>query len=709
MKKYFIIFSIITAFVNVEIYASLICFDPWEYQNGSYAALKEYYIQKRISYIAFDGLLYGFIDLDYPDYWNYTASDEEEWWSKWRADKHTLELVVCGYEEGMDLDVLVIPDKVRLDWSNFGNHMHLMFGLEQKSDSYYLPVAGIKGDAFSDCKNLTSVTLPSSIRSIQNGAFENCSQLTAINLSNVSFIDYSAFKGCSALTSVTFSENLGFLGDECFAECSSLRTPIVFPSSIAFVGDAVFRGCSSLPSVDMSKYIPFKYVDCTSMYPVDFEGCSNLVSICLYDSLKCISSFAGCSSLTDIKIPEGVMAITPWAFENCSSLKSIVIPKNVRYSECGEYSNYEGGEYVRDFRGDYTANFTGCSSLKRITFNCPNIKWADDGVSVESLVLGECVENVRGLTEAGHDINTITVSDNNIIFDSRYNCNAVIDSKTNTLLLGSNNTFIPEDVTAIGSFAFQGLNGLTTITIPENVTYVNGLAFCGCHGLTSLTIDTQNVNNWGWGLFEGNLLCSPKEVTFGPHVRKIENFGADSWEKINFLEGTVSIGMSAFSGCRKLKEIAFPRSLLKIGERAFRGCYNLNKITFPSTLQEIGEEAFMDCFHLDSVVSYMIEPIQINRNVFESSDYHDEYPKNYIYRNATLYVPIRENYVNQIGWGHFQHIEEMKTTGITNSSFQEDNPIEKIYGIDGKSYKRQHRGVNIVLRTNGTIHKVLVK
>ena len=145
-----------------------------------------------------------------------------------------------------------------------------------------------------------------------------------------------------------------------------------------------------------------------------------------------------------------------------------------------EHVTYGGATYsVTSLEGQC---FAGCTGLTSITI--PN--------SVTSLGSGCFVSCER--------LESIEVESGNTVYDSRENCNAIIETSSNTMIAGCKNTTIPNSVTSLGNRCFFGCTGLTSVTIPNSVTSLGGSCFSGCTGLTSITIP-NSVTSLGGGCF----------------------------------------------------------------------------------------------------------------------------------------------------------------------------------------------------------------
>ena len=211
-------------------------------------------------------------------------------------------------------------------------------------------VTSIDDRAFAGCSSLTNITIPDSVTSIGDSAFQYCDDLTSITIpDSVTSIGDYAFRGCSSLTSITIPSGVTSIGDSVFSECSSI-TSITIPSSVMSIGDSAFSECSSITSITIPSSV-------TSIGDYAFSECSSLTSVTIGDSVTSIGYFAfyNCSSLTSITIPNNVTSIRDSAFFECSSLTSITIPDSV--TSIG-----------------YKA-FAGCSSLIRINYQGTKSQW----------------------------------------------------------------------------------------------------------------------------------------------------------------------------------------------------------------------------------------------------------------------------------------------------------------------------------------------
>lgn len=174
---------------------------------------------------------------------------------------------------------------------------------------------------------------------------------------------------------------------------------------------------------------------------------------------------------------------------------------------------------------------------------------------------------------------SIKVASDNSVYDSREGCNAIIETASNTLIVGCKSTIIPNSVTSIGNKAFYG-SGLTSITIPISVTSIGEETFGSCHDLTSITIPNSvtSIGNGAFGYCSGlTSITIPNSVT------------------------TISEG--AFKGCTNLTSITIPNSVTSIGSSAFYDCTGLTSITIPNGVKRIGMWAFINCNNLTNVAT----------------------------------------------------------------------------------------------------------
>ncbi len=470
-------------------------------------------------------------------------------------------------------------------------------------------VTSIGDGAFKGCTGLTSITIPDSVTSIGDSAFFDCTGLTSITIpDSVTSIGSHAFHGCTGLTSITIPDSVTWIYGGTFYGCTGL-TSVTIPNSVTWIDNFTFYGCTGLTSVTIPDSV-------TSIGNGAFDSCTRLTSITIPDSVTSIgdSAFHGCTGLTSITIPDSVTWIGDSAFHGCAGLTSVTIPDSVTI--IGRHA------------------FEGCTGLTSITI--------PDSVTR----IGESAfDGCTGLA-------SITVSGGNKTFDSRNNCNGIIETATNTLISGCKNTDIPDSVTRIGGGAFYGCTGLASITIPDSVTSIGASAFWDCTGLTSITIpdSVTSIGYWafygctgltsitipdsvtsiGNGAFDGCTGLASITVSGGNKkfdsrnncngiIETASNTLISGCKNTDIPDSVTRIGDRAFWGCTGLTSVTIPDSVTSIGDSAFRNCTGLTSITIPDSVTSIGDGAFAYCTGLTSVCFMGDAPV-VNESSFQTYD-----------------------------------------------------------------------------------------
>ena len=476
-------------------------------------------------------------------------------------------------------------------------------------------VTSIAPCLFYNCK-IESVIFPDSVKAIGTDAFWN-TNISSVKLPQ--YLEYlSGFNG-TEITSVEIPSTVKEIGIRAFTELS--LTNVTIPNSVTNIGEQAFSGCHQLTNIIIPNSV-------TNIGMSAFFDCDGLTSVTIPNSVKTIGNYAfSYCALTSITLPEGIEEIGNYAFDMDSLvIETLTLPNSLK--KIGYLGYYINNKIKTIYVGDSleslsSLNLSGISNLEQVTigdknsyfssFNgcvytkdfstllwCPQntttlelpegLKTISSGVfsslNLQSIVIPSTVTYIAS-NAFNSNIESIIVSAENTKYDSRNNCNAIIRTDTNALVVGCKNTIIPNSVTSIGQQAFSNCTGLTSITIPDSVTSIGQQAFSNCTGLTSITIP-DSVTSIEYGTFED---CTSLQSVLGG--AKVE-----------------TIGNCAFSDCSQLASIIDLTQIKELGYNAFARCNSLPSNIYLTSLDynddsfhyfSFGSGAFRNCTSITSV------------------------------------------------------------------------------------------------------------
>ncbi|MBQ7645780.1 MAG: leucine-rich repeat domain-containing protein [Clostridia bacterium] len=441
-------------------------------------------------------------------------------------------------------------------------------------------VTKISSKAFQGFSSLEEVSIPDSVKEIEDAAFSYCSGLKKISVDSnnpnyssdsygalydkrkttvirmpasadgssytipdtVKKIGAQAFRGCSGLQDVSLKNGVTEIGDYAFGGCADLET-VEIPSTLKVIGDKAFASCTGLKKFTVDEKNPNYSSDADGSllnkdgstllrFPSAVEKDSYVIPVTV--SRLGDFSFAYCDGVKSITVPEGIKSIGAYSFLGCSGITEINIPSSV--TRIGEHS------------------FDGCSGLKKITVSNANSEYSSD--------------------ETG-----------------------ALFSKDKTKLYrfpslnDSTSYSVPESVTAIYAYAFDGNTVLRSLTMPDSVTDIREGAFMNCISLESAALPA-GLEKIADQLFAG--CVSLKQITVK---------GKDDSGKDITLPDAAVICVRAFEGCASIETVLIPDGAEKIEANAFAYCSAMTEITIPDSVKYIGTDAFAECGSLKILCS----------------------------------------------------------------------------------------------------------
>ena len=591
------------------------------------------------------------------------------------------------------------------------------------------PVTSIGRSAFSQCTNLTSITIPNTVTKIEYGAISGCSGLTSVTIPNsVKTIGGSAFYGCTGLTSVTIGRGVDSIGDDAFKNFGIFDSIMFNADSCVFAGSGwfdhnVFSDCNYFTFGENVKVIPaylcsgmssltsiiipntvvsignnafsnsglisvFFNVDiCGNVYYSSYDSpfyyCHNITNFTFGDSVKIISNYlcSGLSNLSYVTIGKNVRRINS-AFGGCTGLTTVMfnadscVYGNLGYG-CTNITNFVFGNNVKMIPPGICSGQDSLTSIiipDSVTVissnafqNCSNLSNIDIPNSV-TRIGNSAFENCISLTYV-----SIPNSVNSIGNDAFYNCSGLIS------------VIIPSSVTSIGERVFSGCSGLTSVTIPNSVTSIGGWTFYNCSGLTSVTIPSS-VTAIGSSAFYNcsgiasvnytgtiaqwcgiNFSTEYSNPIFYSHTLSIDGYPLTN---LVIPEGVTEIKHCAFYNCSGLTSVTIGDSVTSIGAGAFIGCSGLTSVTIGNSVTSIGGYAFGYCSGLTEITSLAMTAPSLGSSVFSG-----------VSSAIPIYIPCGSLTSYQTAWNHFSNFllppsPYNISVGITDSTFGASNITE---------------------------------
>lgn len=467
----------------------------------------------------------------------------------------------CEYEDSAY--AVVIPD----EGYQFMDTISIPATIKD-GDSLFV-VQAIKEKAFKDCRGLECFKLSEKINYISDSTFYGCTKLTEINLSSsVTYVSKTAFSGCTGVYRLVLN---CYQISEWFSSIRNQITEVVLGEDVYMLKDGAFYEFRNVQSINLPSRL---------------------------SSIKA-NAFKGWNSLKSIYIPASVSEISPLAFASCPALDIIQVDE---------------GNFLYDSRNNCNAVIEKFTN--KLVFGCsetviPNTvkeigEKAFYGTDLRTINIPASVVKIG--SEAFNycsQLESITVDEGNTKYDSRNNCNAIVEKETNRIVYGCYKTVIPENVSGIAPKAFAGVSKPINVRLPETFAQVDKQAFHDCTGLNSIYLPF-NV-----GIIDTMAFYGCKNLKY------IMNEDGDL-EKFKITDNIFRIKLQAFRDCSGLDTLTIPGSLGELDREVFMNCTGLKKVVIEAgSVMELPYGTFQNCSNLQEVVLPNVAGYKIGSYAFK--------------------------------------------------------------------------------------------
>ena len=508
--------------------------------------------------------------------------------------------------------------------------------------------------AFIGCRDILTLSLPSSLKRIgESACYDNYALTSIVIPDSVTYIGSAAFQYNLAMTYVVLPAQLQTIQSHAFHGCSNLSSISTIPASVTSIGKEAFHNNAFYNNSSNWTGDALYKDNCLLAVKTTVTG---TVTIAPNTRIIAGAALKQCGNITSVSIPNSVISIGNNAFEKCFSLTSITIPHSVSY--VGQTA------------------FKECTGLNTVIWNTPNaninhsnsdFKPFDQCPQITNFIFGDSVRVIPGYALYNFaSIQTLSIGNNvdsigNYAF---YNCNSLTSVDLS-------------NVETIGNSAFYNCSGLTSVDL-SNVETIGNSAFYNCSGLIS--VDLSNVETIGYNAFS---YCSGLTSIDLSNVETIGNYafrGCSSLTSIDFPESVSAIGNNAFENCDKLLSVEIPSSINNIGGNAFKNCDSLTTILWNANISSSNNNIFSECSNVQTltigdstrvvpnsfmdgcsslrIVSFGANVDTIGNNAFKNCD-----------NLLSVEIP---HYIKHVGTNAFYSCDSLKTV-VWNTPYAELN------------------------------------
>ena len=571
-----------------------------------------------------------------------------------------------GSSSSSDPNDFIIENGVLTEYDGAGGNITIPAGVTGIDDEVFEDNIDITGVDFSKCAltsigksafydtGLTTVTIPSTVKSIGDNAFADCAGLKSITAAagnscyesdggvlfdkgktkliqypvalsaasytvpaSVKSICTSAFEECAKIKTVDLSKcALTSVGD--FAFGSTGLTSVAVPATVVSIGESAFGNCGNLTAINVSgdnkNYM-------SDSFGVLFDKSETELMQFPAGNIKCtaytipkavktigVNAFYGCAGIKSVEFQADtankVTKIGDGAFFGCTGLSDIAVPEGV--TAIGDYAFSSAGLKTVSFSNSVASigdsAFLNCTNLTGINVDSGNANYKSENGVLFNSDKSELIQYPVGNKAASYSIPvSVTYIGDYAFYGGTYLASVIFPddkaSKVNNIGAGAfyyctalTSVAIPKSVTSVGNYAFNSCTALTSVIIPNGVARIGYYAF-GSTGLASVAIPAS-VQTIGMGTF--GLCTNLKSIT-------VDSGNADYKSDSGVLFDKDETTLIKFPIKSEITSYTVPKSVTVIADGAFNSCADLNSVIIPSGVKSIGTTVFYHCADLASV------------------------------------------------------------------------------------------------------------